>query len=34
MLDRLRDLHQTAAAASGDAEIDARIGQYEMAYRM
>jgi hypothetical protein len=34
MLDRLRDLHQTAAAASGDSEIDARIGQYEMAYRM
>jgi Protein of unknown function (DUF1501) len=34
MLDRLRDLHQFAADQSGDAEIDTRIAQYEMAYRM
>ncbi|MBE7502796.1 MAG: DUF1501 domain-containing protein [Verrucomicrobiales bacterium] len=34
LLDRLRELHEHAAATLGDAEIDARIGQYEMAYRM
>lgn len=34
MLDRLRDLHQHAAEQLGDAEVDARIAQYEMAYRM
>lgn len=34
MLDRLKDFHQFAAEQSGDAEIDARIAQYEMAYRM
>jgi hypothetical protein len=34
MLDRLRDLHALAAERHGDAEIDARIAQYEMAYRM
>jgi len=34
MLDRLRELHEHAAARLGDAEIDARIAQYEMAYRM
>lgn len=34
MLDRLRDLHAHAAERSGDSEIDARIAQYEMAYRM
>ncbi|MFO1461727.1 MAG: DUF1501 domain-containing protein [Verrucomicrobiota bacterium] len=34
MLDRLRDLHQHAAEVSGDTEIDTRIAQYEMAYRM
>lgn len=34
MLDRLRDFHQFAAEQSGDAEVDARIAQYEMAYRM
>ncbi len=34
MLDRLKELHQHAAAKLGDAEIDARIAQYEMAYRM
>ena len=34
MLDRLRELHGIAAERSGDTEIDARIAQYEMAYRM
>jgi len=34
LLDRLADLHRHAAEKSGDAEVDARIGQYEMAYRM
>ncbi|MBX3745744.1 MAG: DUF1501 domain-containing protein [Verrucomicrobiae bacterium] len=34
MLDRLRDLHQHAADRSGDRDIDSRIAQYEMAYRM
>ena len=34
MLDRLRELHQLQLAESGDAEIEARIAQYEMAYRM
>ncbi len=34
MLDRLQELHEHAAAVSGDTEIDTRIAQYEMAYRM
>ncbi len=34
MLDRLKELHEHAAAKLGDTEIDARIAQYEMAYRM
>ncbi|MFN0068302.1 MAG: DUF1501 domain-containing protein [Limisphaerales bacterium] len=34
MLDRLKELHEFAADRHGDAEIDARIAQYEMAYRM
>jgi len=34
LLDRLRELHEHAAARLGDAEMDARIAQYEMAYRM
>lgn len=34
VLDRLKELHQHAAQRLGDAEVDARIGQYEMAYRM
>ena len=34
MLDRLRELHAHAAERLGDTEIDARIAQYEMAYRM
>ncbi|MBL9126528.1 MAG: DUF1501 domain-containing protein [Verrucomicrobiales bacterium] len=34
MLDRLRELHAHAAEKTGDSEIDARIAQYEMAYRM
>ncbi|MCW5557645.1 MAG: DUF1501 domain-containing protein [Verrucomicrobiae bacterium] len=34
MLDRLRDLHLAAAESSGDAEVETRIAQYEMAYRM
>jgi len=34
MLDRLKELHAHAADKLGDTEIDARIGQYEMAYRM
>ena len=34
MLDRLKDLHAHAADKLGDTEMDARIAQYEMAYRM
>lgn len=34
LLDRLKELHQHAAQKLGDADVDARIGQYEMAYRM
>jgi len=34
LLDRLRDLQQHAAERSGDAEVDGRIAQYEMSYRM
>jgi uncharacterized protein (DUF1501 family) len=34
MLDRLKELHERALEASGDTEIESRIAQYEMAYRM
>jgi len=34
LLDRLRDLHVHAAEQLGDGDVDARIGQYEMSYRM
>ena len=34
LLDRLRDLHAHAAERLGDADVDRRIAQYEMAYRM
>lgn len=34
MLDRLKDLHEERLATSKDPEIEARIAQYEMAYRM
>jgi hypothetical protein len=34
MLDRLKELHEFAAEKHGDTEMDARIAQYEMAYRM
>ncbi|HEV2392962.1 MAG TPA: DUF1501 domain-containing protein [Verrucomicrobiae bacterium] len=34
MLDRLRELHQVQKPQFGDSEIDARIGQYEMAFRL
>jgi len=34
MLDRLRELHEIERERTGDAEIDTRIAQYEMAYRM
>jgi hypothetical protein len=34
LLDRLRDLHAHAAEKLGDTEVDARIEQYEMSYRM
>ena len=34
MLDRLRELQAHAAERLGDAEVDGRIAQYEMAYRM
>lgn len=34
MLDRLKELHEHSAEKLGDTEIDARITQYEMAYRM
>jgi hypothetical protein len=34
MLDRLRELHEVSAEANADAEINNRVSQYEMAYRM
>jgi len=34
MLDRLRDLHQHQLERTGDVELETRISQYEMAYRM
>ena len=34
LLDRLQDLHAHAAERLGDTEVDARIAQYEMSYRM
>ena len=34
LLDRLRELHAHAAEQLGDREVDARIAQYEMSYRM
>jgi hypothetical protein len=34
MLDRLAELHTHAAETTGDAEIEGRIAQYEMAFRM
>jgi hypothetical protein len=34
MLDRLKELHLHAAGQRGDSEVDARIAQYEMSYRM
>jgi hypothetical protein len=34
LLDRLRDLHAHAAERLGDTEVDGRIAQYEMSYRM
>ncbi len=34
LLDRLKDLHAHAAERLGDADVDARIAQYEMSYRM
>ena len=34
MLDRLRELHEFGAQRLGDADINARIAQYEMAFRM
>jgi len=34
LLDRLRELNQHAAETLGDQEVNARIAQYEMAYRM
>jgi hypothetical protein len=34
LLDRLKELHEHAAENLGDTEIDGRITQYEMAYRM
>lgn len=33
-LDRLRELHELEIQTSGDAEVEARIAQYEMAFRM
>lgn len=33
-LDRLRELHEIQRERTGDAELEARIAQYEMAYRM
>jgi hypothetical protein len=34
MLDRLRELHEFQRGRTGDPEIDTRIAQYEMAFRM
>ncbi len=34
MLDRLQALHEAQKAATADPELDSRIAQYEMAYRM
>jgi hypothetical protein len=34
MLDGLNELHRIQLAATGDSEIEARIAQYEMSYRM
>ena len=34
MLDRLQELHQLELESTGDAEINTRIAQYEMAFRM
>lgn len=34
LLDRLNELHELEAEATGDAELSARIAQYEMAFRM
>jgi hypothetical protein len=34
LLDRLRDLHAYTVERLGDADVDARIAQYEMSYRM
>ena len=34
MLDRLRELHELELSSTGDAEINTRIAQYEMAFRM
>jgi uncharacterized protein (DUF1501 family) len=34
MLDRLKDLHEIQVAETADAEIEARIEQYELAFRM
>ncbi|HEY4263030.1 MAG TPA: DUF1501 domain-containing protein [Schlesneria sp.] len=34
MLDRLNELHEIELAATGDAELNTRIAQYEMAFRM
>lgn len=34
LLDRLRELHELELAATGDGELNARIEQYEMAFRM
>ncbi len=34
LLDRLRDLHAHAAERLGDADVDGRIAQYQMSYRM
>jgi hypothetical protein len=34
LLDRLRDLHAYTAERLGDSDVDARITQYEMSYRM
>src|SRR5262245_60177449 len=34
LLDHLKELHELESRATGDAELSARIGQYEMAFRM
>jgi hypothetical protein len=34
MLDKLAELHANQSAATGDPEIESRVAQYEMAYRM